>query len=256
MNLITDDTFVYNSNGDILVTKNNDPDKIIDTIISDNKFDTLERGVGLSFSPRFLGDLMFSGFYITSDVLNKETISFDINFTSIDDLAFFPLLNLWKTQTVLFFENLHISKTTSRIIKNYELRINYDFTNVLDNITETHGDLWVTPPLKEILITLNQKNNQSKAISFQVYKNGELKAGEIGIKTGKIYTSYSGFYHESSAGSVQLAMMLQYLKENNYDFCNFGTDSSKSNNEYKKKLGATYIDRLDFVNLWREGRVK
>jgi Leu/Phe-tRNA-protein transferase len=87
-----------------------------------------------------------------------------------------------------------------------------------------------------------------------VYKNGELKAGEIGIKTGRIYTSYSGFYNESSAGSVQLLLMLRYLRDNNYIFCNFGTDNSEKNNAYKRRLGAVYIDRTAFIDLWRQGR--
>lgn len=253
---ILDDEFNYNLNGNIIVDDNDNPDEIIDKIIGNNAYDELETGIGLTFSQKFIGDLMFSGFYITSDILNRETLWFDFDDSDEIEFEYFPLLNIWKTQTVLFFDNLHISKTINRILKNYELRINCDFTNVLNKIIENHGDIWITPPLKETLIKLNKSDYKAKAISFEVYKNGELQAGEVGVKTGKIYTSYSGFYSESSAGSVQLALMLNYLKDNNYEFCNFGTDDSERNNAYKKKLGATYIDRSDFIKLWREGRIK
>ena len=120
---ILNDTFSYNLNGDIIITKNDKPDEIIDKIIGNTEYDKLERGIGLTFSKKYIGDLMFSG-----------------------------------------------------------------------------------------------------------------------------------FYNESSAGSVQLAMMLNYLKDNNFVFCNFGMDDSIKNNLYKRKLGAIYIDRADFIRLWREGR--
>jgi len=251
---ILNDTFNYNINGDIIIAKNDKPDEIIDKILSNTEYDILERGIGLTFSKKFIGDLMFSGFYITSDILNKKTLWFDLDNTDKKKLGIFPLLNIWKIQTVLFFNNLHISKSINRILKDYELKINYNFKNVLNNIIERHGNVWITPPLKKTLLKLNKGNYKAKAISFEVYKNGELKAGEIGIKTGRIYTSYSGFYNESSAGSAQLALMLNYLKDNNYIFCNFGTDNSIKNNLYKRKLGAIYIDRADFIRLWRTGR--
>jgi len=251
---ILNDKFNYNINGDIVIAKNVNPDEIIDKITGNTEYDKLERGIGLTFTKKFIGNLMFSGFYITSDILNRETLWFDLENTDKKKFRYFPLLNIWKIQTVLFFNNLHITKSVNRIIKNYELRINYNFKNVLNNIIERHGSVWITPPLKKTLLKLNKGNYKTKAVSFEVYKNGELKAGEIGIVTGKIYTSYSGFYNESSAGSVQLAMMLNYLKENNFAFCNFGTDDSIKNNLYKRKLGAVYIDRSDFIRLWREGR--
>jgi len=251
---VLNDSFNYNLNGDIIIAKNDNPDGIIDIITGNTKYNKLERGIGLTFNKKFICELMYSGFYITSDILNKETLWFDLENTDKKKFGYFPLLNIWKIQTVLFFDNLHITKSINRIMKNYELRINYNFKNVLNNIIKRHGGVWITPPLKKTLIKLNNSNYKAKAVSFEVYKNGELKAGEIGIVTGKIYTSYSGFYNESSAGSVQLAMMLNYLKDNNFAFCNFGTDDSIKNNLYKIKLGSVYIDRSYFIRLWREWR--
>jgi len=244
------DIFEYYPTGDIKIAEKDNPDTIIDHILASSEFDDLQRGVGQSFSAKFLSELMYSGFYITSATLYRD-------FPWLNNinkrLGFCPLLNIWKMQTVLFFDKMHISKSIKRKIKDYQLKVNYNFVNVINSIINYHGRLWISP-LKQTLIQLNKKNYKAKAISFEVYKNGELKAGEIGIQTGKIYTSYSGFIKETSAGSVQIAMMLNYLKENDFLFCNFGTDDSPKNNAYKRKFGAEYIDRAVFIDLWRKGR--
>ena len=247
------ETFIYTANGDIIISRKDDPDLIIDKLIENDEYDNLERGIGLSFSAKYISNLMYSGFYITSDILNKETLWFDDD-DDVNNFDFFPLLNIWAVQTVLFFDDLHISKSIKRLLNKYELKINFDFNNVLDCIINYHGSRWITAPLKETLIKLNKGRYNAKAISFEVYRDGGLKAGEIGIVTGNIYTSYSGFYHEPSAGSVQLALMLNYLKDNDFIFCNFGTDDSEKNNIYKRKFGSRYIDRRDFIKLWRIGR--
>ena len=224
------DPFIYTPRGDIIVSENADPDAIINSILADEIYADLELGIGLSFRPEFIGKLMFSGFYITSDLLNKDTLWFDLDDEN-SRFSYFPLLNIWKRQTVLFFDHLHESKSIRRLVKNYELRINYNFERVLERCVEAHGDVWITPPLKRTLIKMRHREyHTARAVSFEVYKDGALQAGEFGVKTGKIYTSYSGFYLEPSAGSVQLLMMLRYLRDNGYIFCNLGTDDSIENN--------------------------
>jgi len=247
------DSFDFTYNGDIIINETDNPELIIDALIEDDQYENIERGIGFTFSPEFISKLMYSGFYITSDILNKDTLWFDED-DDEENFDFYPLLNIWSIQTVLFFDNLHISKSINRLLNKYEFKINHDFENVIDCITDYHGSRWITAPLKETLLELNKKNYSAKAISFEVYRNGKLRAGEIGIVTGKIYTSYSGFYNEPSAGSVQLALMLKYLKNNNFHFCNFGTDDSEKNNIYKQKFGSVYIRRADFIELWRKGR--
>ncbi|MCL2185532.1 MAG: GNAT family N-acetyltransferase [Treponema sp.] len=243
--------FNFNHFGDIIIHENDIPDQFIDKLTGNNDYDKNERAIGFSFSPKFLSELMYSGFYITSDVMFRDI---PIINNKNKRLTYIPLINIWKKQTVLFFNNIHISNSINRIKKEYELRVNYNFINVINNIRKYHGRIWITSPLKKTLIHLNKNKYKAKAVSFEVYKDGELIAGEIGIKTGNIYTSYTGYHTEPSSGSVQIALMLEYLRDHNYNFCNLGTDDSKKNNAYKLKFGAEYIDRTDFIKLWREGR--
>jgi|GEM_PF-2559952 len=243
--------FNINFFGEIIIQENDIPDQIINKLIESNEYDSKERCIGFSFSPKFLSELMYSGFYITSDSMFRDIpIINNLN----KRLTYIPLINIWKKQTVLFFDNIHISNSINRNRKKYELRFNYNFVNIINNIRKYHGRVWVTSPLKKTLIQLNKNKYKAKAVSFELYRDGELKAGEIGIKTGNIYTSYTGFHTEPSSGSVQIALMLEYLRDHNYDFCNLGTDDSEKNNVYKKRFGAEYIDRAEFINLWRKGR--
>jgi len=243
--------FNYNYYGDIIIQENDNPDLIIDKLLRNNNYDKNERGIGFSLSPKFLSELMYSGFYITSDALYRDIPAIN---NHDKRLTYIPLINIWKKQTVLFFDNIHISNSINRIKKKYVLKVNYNFINVINNIRKYHGRVWITTPLKKTLIQLNKNKYKAKSVSFELYKEGELIAGEIGIKTGNIYTSYTGFHTEPSSGSVQIALMLEYLKTNNYDFCNLGTDNSEKNNAYKIKFGAEYIDRADFIKLWRKSR--
>jgi hypothetical protein len=137
--------FKFTTDGDIIIDEDDDLDNVINIIIGNWKYRALETGIGRSFSPKFIGDAMFSGFYVTSHLFSHDI------FLCSTVVGFSPVLNLWKKQTVLFFNDLHESKSISRITGNYELKINSDFVHVLDNIIERHGSDWITPPFQEAL---------------------------------------------------------------------------------------------------------
>jgi len=60
-----------------------------------------------------------------------------------------------------------------------------------------------------------------------------------------LYISYSGYYEESGAGTIQLTKMFQFLEESNFIYCNlFGC------NDYKYKLGATDIYLKQYLCLF------
>jgi Leu/Phe-tRNA-protein transferase len=83
-------------------------------------------------------------------------------------------------------------------------------------------------------------------VSFALYRDGELAAGEFGIVCGKVYTSYSGFYEEDNAGTVQIIKTTQYLQEHGFSFFDMGMPL-----DYKTDLGAVDISPEEFVMLFR-----
>ena len=115
---------------------------------------------------------------------------------------------------------------------------------------QIHNTDWLTPPLVGILKSLRKRKDiRARPVSFAVYRDGELKAGEIGVAMGRVYTSYSGYYEESNAGSVQMILMAQWLNELGFDFLDLGMPL-----DYKTRLGAQDISPRYFVELFRSGR--
>jgi Leu/Phe-tRNA-protein transferase len=88
-----------------------------------------------------------------------------------------------------------------------------------------------------------------KPVSFAVYREGELKAGEIGVVAGRVYTSYTGYREENNAGTVQMILMAQWLEKAGFDFLDFGMPL-----EYKTQLGAHDVLPRRFVKLFRASR--
>jgi Leu/Phe-tRNA-protein transferase len=73
-----------------------------------------------------------------------------------------------------------------------------------------------------------------------------LVAGEFGVKVGRLYTSYSGYYDESNTGTVQLILATRWLQEHGFVFFDLGMPM-----DYKNALGAVDISPEDFVILFR-----
>jgi len=82
-------------------------------------------------------------------------------------------------------------------------------------------------------------------------KTGKLAAGELGYSAGSVYTSLTGFTAEDSAGSVQLATLGRYLSNGSFDMWDLGMGL-----EYKSRLGAKDMDRVQFVETIHKLRIK
>jgi Leu/Phe-tRNA-protein transferase len=86
----------------------------------------------------------------------------------------------------------------------------------------------------------------AKPVSFGVYRDGELRAGEFGVVSGRVYTSYSGYYDEDNAGTVQMILTARFLRERGFAFFDLGMPL-----DYKYDLGARDVSPRRFVELFR-----
>jgi len=82
-------------------------------------------------------------------------------------------------------------------------------------------------------------------------KTGELAAGELGYSVGSVYTSLTGFTAEDGAGSVQLATLGRFLSRGSFDMWDLGMAL-----DYKSRLGAKDMDRVQFVETIHKLRIK
>jgi len=218
----------------VFIDPDDDCDKVVDALLKTDYCE--EFCLATDFSEDFLGQLMESGFLVMSAALS-----------SLPVYIVLPKLHL--VRSALFFPNLHIKKSIRPFLSRYELRVDTDFDLILDKCLQTHGEDWLTPPLAQTLRQLRHCNKRVKPISFAVYRDGELKAGEIGVAIGRVYTSYSGYHDEANSGTVQLILMTKWLENAGFDFLDLGMPL-----DYKTALGAQDIDPRRFVELFRAAR--
>lgn len=239
----------YLPTGHVFIDPADDCDKVVDALLETDYSE--EFCLARDFDTDFAGRLMEAGFLVMSTEIKGEDDNSEAGTEEIPAERFFILLpKLHLVRSVLLFPELHIKKSIRRFLSHYELRIDTDFEKILDKCVQTHGDAWLTPPLVGILKSLRERRNMRvRPVSFAVYREGELKAGEIGIVTGRVYTSYSGYYGEDNAGTVQMILMAQWMKETGFDFLDFGMPLN-----YKTDLGARDIDPGLFVELFRAAR--
>jgi Leu/Phe-tRNA-protein transferase len=197
------------------------------------------------FDPEFIARLMAAGFLVMSAVLPGEGPE------EPEITILLPKHHL--IRSCLFFPELHIKKSIRSRLSRYELRFDVDFDLILDKCLETHGEDWLTPPLVAAIREIRRESGlPARPVSFGLYREGKLVAGEFGIVTGRadgrVYTSYSGFKDETNAGTVQMVLTAGYLEKAGFAFWDLGMPL-----DYKLTLGAREISREDFMEMfWRK----
>lgn len=195
------------------------------------------------FSKEFYIESAKKGFITTSMYKNRK---------------FFLLPEIQFDYAIMDFDNIHISKKVSKLLKSnkYIFSINQKFEEVLERIKDYHSESWMKDEyiqiLKDIKTNENEKNN-FKLMSIEISDNetNELISGEIGYKIGKTYTSLTGFTKREKKynnwGNLQLVKLNFYLKENGYSFWNLGHPQLL----YKINLGAKIYTRDQFLTRWK-----
>jgi Leu/Phe-tRNA-protein transferase len=236
----------YLPTGHIYIDPTDDCDLVVDAMLETDYAE--EFCLAKDFDEEFILRLMEVGFLVMSTELKDED-SGEENKSEETEPFYILLPKLHLVRSVLFFPDLRIKKSIRRFLSQYELRVNTDFDFILDKCIQIHGSDWLTPPLVEILKNIHRGNKETRPFSFAVYREGELKAGEIGVVVGRVYTSYSGYYEEDNAGTVQIILMARWLEENGFAFLDLGMPL-----DYKTDLGAKDISPDRFVELFRAAR--
>ncbi|MDR0760771.1 MAG: GNAT family N-acetyltransferase [Treponema sp.] len=229
----------YNQFGQIVITEEDDPDWIVDVMLETGYGD--EFCYALNFDPLFIAALMRAGFLVMSVAVGP----YRGPDRKLRRYVLLPKLHL--ERSVVFWEDLHETRTARRLLKRYELRYDADFDRILERCVEVHGNDWLTPPLQSSVKAIRAIDNSLvRPVSFGLYRDGKLAAGEFGVVTGRVYTSYSGYRDEDSAGTVQMVLTGRYLRDTGFAFWDLGMPLA-----YKDRLGARNISPRLFVELFR-----
>jgi Leu/Phe-tRNA-protein transferase len=228
--------------GLIFLGAEDDCDTVVD-IMLDTKYSE-EFCIAFDWDPAFIVKLMQAGFLVMSEQILAEDRSGKI----VKKTIVLPKLHL--VRSVLFFHEIHIKKSVRRFLDRYELRYNEDFETIVQKCVAVYGDDWLTPALLDVFYSIRSDTDSPvRPVSFGAYRNGKLVAGEFGVVSGRVYTSYSGYHDEDNSGTAQMILTARYLEKAGFDFLDFGMPL-----DYKTDLGARNISPERFVSLFRAAR--
>ena len=160
---------------------------------------------------------------------------------------------LWQSpdpRFVIFRENLHISKSMKKVLrqKEFEIYLDRDFESVINNcacITRPgQPGTWITEDMIEAYTGLHYLG---WAHSAESYQSGRLVGGCYGIRLGKVFFGESMFAlvpNASKAAFITLASLL-FADETAFVDCQTPTDHLGS-------LGGQEINRDDFLTLLKK----
>jgi len=260
----------FTETGFLIILPRDNPSRIVDAMLGIDYNE--EFCVSLDFSPDFIARLMAAGFLVMSVKADNtadedESAAHEAAVAAPEaavaapeaavagresaapapDGQYILLPKLHLTRSALFFDKLHVKKSIKRYLGRYELRPDADFDFIVNRCQEIHGDDWLTEPLVAVIRNIRQNRLHGVyPMSFALYRDDKLVAGEFGVKAGGVYTSYSGYYDENNAGTVQLILATLWLQDHGFAFFDLGMPL-----EYKTALGAQDISPKEFVALFR-----
>eukprot|EP00656_Telonema_subtile_P016563 TRINITY_DN18758_c0_g1_i1.p1 TRINITY_DN18758_c0_g1~~TRINITY_DN18758_c0_g1_i1.p1 ORF type:complete len:249 (+),score=57.34 TRINITY_DN18758_c0_g1_i1:278-1024(+) len=204
----------------------------------------------LTFRPSFVASLSYEGFLC---------ICSDLGGTAQPGLwVLLPKMHEQRAVIYPLQAPPRPSKSNRKRARDFQFSVGRDFDAVVEGCIEQHGENWLYPPMRHIFQVLREQHQQLPAplngirlLCFEVWKDGELAAGEIGAAIGGVYTSYTGFYRVSGAGKAQLAGTHQWLEERGIRMWDLGQMM-----EYKLEVGATAMPRAQFVSLFEQLRTE
>ncbi len=142
-------------------------------------------------------------------------------------------------------QDYKVSKSLRNIINRniFEVTINRDFEAVIancQNIYRKNQDgTWITD---DIVKSYTELHRLGKAMSFEVWQNGELVGGLYGVDLGHVFCGESMFSRVPNASKVAFVKLLEYLKEHHYKLLD-----CQVHNDHLEKLGAFEISRELFM---------
>ncbi len=262
----------YTPSGHALILPGDEPDAVVDALLETAYAE--EFCLSPSFDPPFLESLMAAGFLVMSLRLQESG--------GPGSAILLPKLHL--ERAVLDPGELRESRSVRRLLPRYELRSDVALETVIGRCAAVHGEDWLTEELRAAFrgmrapgarmarqaaaaapeaalagtaaaapaeASASPTGASARLLSFGLFRDGRLVAGEFGAVAGGVYTSYSGYRDENSAGTVQMVLTGRLLREAGFAFWDLGMPM-----EYKTALGARSLDRAAFVARFRSARCR
>lgn len=146
-------------------------------------------------------------------------------------------------RAVIYPGDVHISRSLKRTMRrrNYSLRVDSDFEQVITACAEQRGDevgTWITAEMQSAYIDLHRAG---KAHSFEVWDRQTLVGGLYGVAAGKVFSGESMFHRQTDASKIAFVFTCMQLKQ-----WGFGLLDCQIENPHLSSLGVTTMDRKQF----------
>ncbi|MDR2901202.1 MAG: leucyl/phenylalanyl-tRNA--protein transferase [Treponema sp.] len=159
---------------------------------------------------------------------------------------------LWQSpdpRFVLFKDNLHISKSMKKILRQgkFEIRFDTNFESVIRNCAtrERRGQdgTWITKDMIKAYIKMHELG---WAHSAESYIDGKLVGGCYGVRLGNAFFGESMFSFVSNASKAAFLTLAQILIDDGVIFID-----SQAYTNYLESLGAIEIPRAEYLEQLR-----
>lgn len=165
----------------------------------------------------------------------------------------FPWFNpgdpcLWYSppmRMVLFFNELHISRSMRRVLKSGGFTVTFDkaFDEVMAHCKTVkrkgHSGSWITAEMQQSYSVLHR---EGFAKSVEVWQNGALVGGLFGMDLGHVFCGDSMFSLVPNASKVAFISLAALLQQKGYAFLD-----CQIYNDHLASLGAREIPRNEFL---------
>ncbi|MGI1677833.1 MAG: leucyl/phenylalanyl-tRNA--protein transferase [Cellvibrionaceae bacterium] len=148
---------------------------------------------------------------------------------------------------VLVPDEIHISKSMTKILRKGEFRVTADlaFEDVIcacsDIKREGQRGTWIIDEMVEAYINLH---DLGYAHSIEVWKGSKLVGGLYGIAIGAAFFGESMFSEVSNASKIALIALSQDLSHRGYRVIDCQMET-----EHLKSMGAKVVSRIEFKSL-------
>lgn len=154
---------------------------------------------------------------------------------------------------IIRLSNFIIPKSLKKIIKKnlYEVKINYDFFNIINCCAELdykRQETWIN----QIIIDNYTKLHKLKlASSVECYQEEKLVGGLYGVHLGKFFFGESMFSKKANASKVALVYLAAYLKKGGFKILD-----TQYYTKHLQQFGAVEIKRSQYLELLKKNTFK
>ena len=116
---------------------------------------------------------------------------------------------------VLPFEGMVVSKSLRRSARDFEVRVDADFEQVIDACGDRRREGgWITRDVRSAYLELHRLG---WAHSVETWRDGRLAGGLYGVAIGGLFAGESMFHHERDASKVALMGLVDLLRDEHAD---------------------------------------